>query len=86
MACFAHITKALLATAQIAAVATSATGRCMLPVDANARPPMRVDPYGIDTSTPRQTCDAGKKCPVAQKRNAAYHRHLIRIVLWQAQR
>ena len=51
---FVHICKALLAEAQvrpeeIAAVACSAIGPCMLPVDANGAPLMNGVLYGVDT-------------------------------------
>ncbi len=51
---FVHVTRALLATpgidpARIAAVACSAIGPCMLPVDSNFRPLMNGVLYGVDT-------------------------------------
>src|SRR5690606_37328660 len=51
---FVHVTRALIATpgidaGRIAAVAGSAIGRCMLPVDAEYHPLMNGVLYGVDT-------------------------------------
>jgi xylulokinase len=59
---FVHVTKALLAKSQvkpeeIAAVACSAIGPCMLPVDAAGKPLMNGVLYGVDTRASAQIAE-----------------------------
>lgn len=59
---FVHIVKDLLAISgiapnQIAAIATSAIGPCMLPVDAGGAPLMNGVLYGVDTRAAREIAD-----------------------------
>ncbi len=88
---FVHITKALLAgngvdPTAIKAVATSAIGPCMLPVDADGTPLMNGVLYGVDTRAAREIDDLngqlGEEGILAHSGNALTSQAVGPKILW----
>ena len=90
---FVHIVKELLKTSgiapgDIAAVATSAIGPCMLPVDAGGAPLMNGVLYGVDTRAAREigelTTGIGAETILARCGNALTSQSVGPKILWLA--
>ncbi|OYX43075.1 MAG: carbohydrate kinase [Rhodobacterales bacterium 32-67-9] len=90
---FVYITKELLRTSgiaadRIAAVATSAIGPCMLPVDDDGRPLMNGVLYGVDTRAAREidelTASIGAATILARCGNALTSQSVGPKILWLA--
>ena len=88
---FVHVTKALLAQSgldpkRIRAIATSAIGPCMLPVDAQGAPLMNGVLYGVDTRATRQIADLnaaiGEDTILARCGNALTSQSVGPKILW----
>lgn len=88
---FVHITKALLAESgidpeAIKAVATSAIGPCMLPVDADGTPLMNGVLYGVDTRATKEIDDLnaqlGEEAILAHSGNALTSQAVGPKILW----
>lgn len=88
---FVHITKALLAESgvdptAVKAVATSAIGPCMLPVDADGAPLMNGVLYGVDTRAAKEIDDLnaqlGDEAILAHSGNALTSQAVGPKILW----
>jgi xylulokinase len=88
---FVHITKALLADSNvdpkaIKAIATSAIGPCMLPVDRNGAPLMNGVLYGVDTRAAQEIDDLnaqlGEEAILAHSGNALTSQAVGPKILW----